>query len=672
MKAIAEKVLVLGIDGLDPRLTKYYMDQGLMPNFQKFCQRGASSEDLNMIGGQPTVTPPMWTTLATGASPRTHGITDYVGQGGEHGEDLETVIYNFDSRRCHAEQMWNVSAEAGIKTLVWHWPGSSWPPSSDSPNLTVVDGTQPGGVNIGNAQVDGEQLVIASTTTTELTFKYRAASDSKVPCFIEGMEVEEGEGANGVDLLKIPEVKGVTIAKEELAIDLSSIALDATYSPIKEPSGWSFDVPEGAKEAYLNYSKGLIRRVLLIKKNEAGVYDCVEMYRNKKSDKPIAILPLNVFVQDIVDEAIVDEKAIPVTRSMRVLEIAPDGSNLRMWMSPAMDFNNDQTWHPKGLLKEIVDNVGYPVPIGAAGSGDVRLIGECTRESWEQASRWTASCIKYLIEAHEYKLVYSHFHNVDLQGHLLVQYLRKGLKDTTPEQMQELFKQVYLQTDRYLAQYMELLDEGWTILIVSDHGQVCPEHEVSTMINQVGTVNAYHMAKLGYTVLKKDENGNDLHEIDWSKTTAVATRFNHIYVNLKGRNPYGIVEPKDQFELEEKIMTDLYSLKDEETGYRMIQLALRNRDAALLGMGGEQSGDIIYYIAEGFNWDHADSISTIDGWGHTSVRSTFIGAGKGIKQNFVTPRIVHHVDITPTVAALMGLRMPAQAEGAPIYQILDV
>ena len=39
MKAIAEKVLVLGIDGLDPRLTKYYMDQGLMPNFQKFCQR---------------------------------------------------------------------------------------------------------------------------------------------------------------------------------------------------------------------------------------------------------------------------------------------------------------------------------------------------------------------------------------------------------------------------------------------------------------------------------------------------------------------------------------------------------------------------------------------------------------------------------------------------------
>ena len=34
--------------------------------------------------------------------------------------------------------LWNVFAEAGKQTLVWHWPGSSWPPTSDSPNLHVV------------------------------------------------------------------------------------------------------------------------------------------------------------------------------------------------------------------------------------------------------------------------------------------------------------------------------------------------------------------------------------------------------------------------------------------------------------------------------------------------------------------------------------------------------
>ena len=73
-----EKLLVLGIDGLDPRLTKKYLDEGIMPNTKKFLERGAAQFDFEMIGGQPTVTPPMWTTLATGASPRVHGMKLYI------------------------------------------------------------------------------------------------------------------------------------------------------------------------------------------------------------------------------------------------------------------------------------------------------------------------------------------------------------------------------------------------------------------------------------------------------------------------------------------------------------------------------------------------------------------------------------------------------------------
>ena len=31
-KALAEKILVLGVDGLDPRLTRKYVEEGKMPN----------------------------------------------------------------------------------------------------------------------------------------------------------------------------------------------------------------------------------------------------------------------------------------------------------------------------------------------------------------------------------------------------------------------------------------------------------------------------------------------------------------------------------------------------------------------------------------------------------------------------------------------------------------
>lgn len=69
----AKKIFVMGIDGMDPRLTCKYIKEGIMPNTKKFIERGSAREDLMMLGGHPTVTPPMWTTLATGAYPVTHG-----------------------------------------------------------------------------------------------------------------------------------------------------------------------------------------------------------------------------------------------------------------------------------------------------------------------------------------------------------------------------------------------------------------------------------------------------------------------------------------------------------------------------------------------------------------------------------------------------------------------
>ena len=183
-------------------------------------------------------------------------------------------------------------------------------------------------------------------------------------------------------------------------------------------------------------------------------------------------------------------------------------------------------------------------------------------------------------------------------------------------------------------------------------------------------VNVRLLQELGYTEVKHDENGNELQEIDWEKTRAVAVRGNHIYLNLKGRNPYGIVDPKDQYELEEQIMTDLYGYKHPVTGKRVIALALRNRDAALLGLSGPECGDIIYWDAEGYNFDHGDILSTTLGYGDTSVSPIFIAAGQGIKENFITDRVIRQVDFVPTMAVIGGVRMPKQCEGAVAYQIL--
>ena len=153
-KAASEKILLLGVDGMDPRYTRYMVDQGKMPAVAEYIKRGACREDLTMLGGHPTVTPPMWTTLATGAYANVHGITGFF----RCGSDIDVMDYNMDSRLCKAELLWNVFAEAGKKTLVFHWPGSAWPPTSDSDNLFVVDGSSPGTVAMSVAQVEHDGL----------------------------------------------------------------------------------------------------------------------------------------------------------------------------------------------------------------------------------------------------------------------------------------------------------------------------------------------------------------------------------------------------------------------------------------------------------------------------------------------------------------------------------
>ena len=188
------------------------------------------------------------------------------------------------------------------------------------------------------------------------------------------------------------------------------------------------------------------------------------------------------------------------------------------------------------------------------------------------------------------------------------------------------------------------------------------------------------MQELGYTNVKYDENGNELAEIDWERTKAIATRECNIHINLKGRNKHkladgtvvdGIVDPADKYELEEQIMTDLYGYKDKKTGKRIVALALRNKDAVLLGYGGPDCGDICYWMAEGYNFDHGDCLSTTYGEKDTSVSPIFIAAGEGIKEGHETERIIRQVDFAATVAALGGVRMPHQCEGAPVYQIFE-
>ncbi len=662
-EAISEKIIVVGIDGMDPCLTRKYMARGVMPNVEELIRRGSCRADLALMGAQPTITPPCWTTLSTGAYPATHGITCFKKQGG----NLDDLVYGMSSASCKAEQLWDCFVEAGKKTLVCQWPGCSWPPTKEDPNLMVIDGTQPTFINMLPI-LDSEEVVIADVRTEEVTFRPMAATDANVPCIVRDLEeVEVGETfKNGGHLTHTI----LILNPEDGEHALSEAPYNIAFSPVQDAEGWA-DAPADAKEFVLLLNYGFIRRVCLVLKNEQGIYDRVAIYRNKRAEKPIVVLEKDVYTRDVWDEVIDGETAKPATRDMLLLDVAEDGSHVEMYITGALKPDYDEHFYPKSLYRELQDAVGPLPTMGNISGKNERLIGECHMGAWEHEGDWQAAAIHYLIEQKGVEVVFSHYHNVDQMGHQIMKYLKQRPYSPMPaETYDRLMQKVYAQTDRYIGKFLDLLDAGWTVALVSDHGQVCPEHESHLMGDGTG-VNIRLLQELGFTALKKDENGNELREIDWEKTVAVAPRGNHIYINLKGREPYGIVDPADKYEVEERIMTALYGYRDQETGQRIFALALRNKDAMLLGLGGPESGDILYWMAEGYNIDHGDSLSTTRGAAETSVSPLCVLAGPGIKEHFTTDRVIRQVDIAPTLAYLGGVRMPRQCEGSILYQILE-
>ena len=394
----------------------------------------------------------------------------------------------------------------------------------------------------------------------------------------------------------------------------------------------------------------------------------------------MCVCKLGEMVVEVFDEAIQnDKKYEKVNRNYKLLKLGEDGNNLTMYVSAGMDATNDSVWHPKRLFQEVTENVGYPTPTSMIGCQDSMLITDCMLACWYATADWQAAALHHLIESEDLDVVFSHFHAVDLEEHMFIKHLAERPFNKQPVEVAEKWmRDLYQQTDYYLGKFLHFLDEGWTILIFSDHAQVAPAHEIPFLVDLNGVVTPL-MEKLGYLTTYKDEKGNPT-GIDWTKTKAVMQREGHLYLNLKGRDKHtlpdgtmidGIVDPADRYELEEQIMTDLYSLRSEETGHRIVSVALRNRDAVLLGQGGPDAGDICVWMSEGYNFDHADCLSTTLGEQHTSVSPIFIAAGEGLKKGYKTDRIIRQIDFVPTIAVLGGVRMPRQCEGAPVYPIFE-
>ena len=335
------------------------------------------------------------------------------------------------------------------------------------------------------AQVEGEFLLSANEQQPSVTYRKKAASEANAACVITGLDIEDESEKKSL-LGKIGSLKteeghtNIIMNASQGTSAATENTLDLALSPVKSAEGWALTAD--AKEFTMLFSDGLIRRPALILKGDDGVYNRVAMYKSKKDMDPIVVLEPKVMARSVQDEAIVADKKYRVIRNLKVLELAEDGSKLSMYISPAMDIDNDSVYHPKRIYKDICENVGYPTPTANIGCQSDTLITECMLDSWYSTTDWQAKAIHYMIESEDIDVVFSHYHAIDLEEHMFIKHMADKEWNRNPVTVAEQWMEnLYKQADYYIGKFLHFLDEGWTVLIFSDHGQVASKHDLQLL-----------------------------------------------------------------------------------------------------------------------------------------------------------------------------------------------
>ncbi|MGI6685864.1 MAG: alkaline phosphatase family protein [Bacillota bacterium] len=655
-KGKAKKAMFIGLDGADPMVVERLINEGKLPNFKRFLEMGVSTTNLGMQGALPTITPPNWASLATGTWPNTHGITCFWNH--TPGNELDVLDYGWDSNLCHAEFIWEAFERGNKKSIMINYP-TAWPPRTKKD--IYIDGTSIF-TNL-RGYIDYEKYFTCLEGDFPIEEIPHEVDSSGTDCRVEGEVTTQQAKLSGDGFgYSHPGLVTEEGGSEEEA---DAAKCDRIKTPIKPASGWK-NAPVGAKEVVLPVNSGNTRRYGLLIASEGKKYDTFRIYVSKNDENPIGEAKVNQWSEFIYDHYNIGGESKPVAYKIKVTEMAEDGSSMSFYYSFAQDLKGDKYFYPNEILAELIENVGPMLQPSNFDRHNV-IADTIVIESMVDFYDWHERALNYLLVNKEWDLLYSHMHGIDMLNHYYIDFT---LEANSPDYMRyrELITKIYQINDHFLGEMMKHLTDDVVMIVVSDHAAITRKAGYEyPLIGDMWGMNVGIMSELGYTRLKEVDGAL---QIDWENTKAVAQRAMYIYINLKGRDPQGIVEPEEYDKLVQDIISDLYSYRDPKTGRRLIKVAMNRVDMEAVGLGGPYCGDIVYFLEDDFSRTHGNGFSnqSLNGYSTTCF---FMAAGAGLKKGERINRRVKVVDIVPTICQLTGAPMPKNVEGSIIYQAFE-
>jgi predicted AlkP superfamily phosphohydrolase/phosphomutase len=167
-------------------------------------------------------------------------------------------------------------------------------------------------------------------------------------------------------------------------------------------------------------------------------------------------------------------------------------------------------------------------------------------------------------------------------------------------------------------------------------------------------------------------------DVDWTRTVAFSKgNYGQIYVNLKGREPNGVVEQKDYDSVCEEIVERLRALKDPETAEPWAGQVFR-REQIYEGPRVADAPDIAFlprdmrYLPLG-NADFTSNKFIVDAFGISGchrMHGVMIAKGAGVEPG-LRAEVARIVDVAPTMLYLCGQALPVDMDGRVLSQIIS-
>lgn len=621
-RARIKRCVILGLDGMEPTLAERFMAEGKMPNLSRLKEQGT----FQRLGTTaPPLSPVAWSTFLTGCNPGKHNIFDFLTR----------------DRKSYLPLLSSVSIREPTRALKI----GPYRIPLGKPDIRLLRR----GVPFWN--VLGEHGIFSNVIRVPITFppeRFRGV-------LLSAMCVPDLRGTQGTfSFYSTGQPDEEHIGGEQIRVQREG---DTVRSHLIGPPG---GLKENGGNMTCPFSVRIIgpgKAVLTINGDthelKAGEYT-PWVNVTFKAGAGVKVRGICEFLLQSTEP----EFALYVTP----VQIDPN--------KPAMPIS-----HPSVFATYLAKNQGQFATLGLAEDtwglnakilGDDDFLHQCL-EADDERERMFFDALEKVRRG----LCVVVFDGTDRIQHMFWRYIdpqHPAHDGQAPKQHRHAIDELYARMDELVGRTMaECDDDDTVLLVISDHG--------FNPFRRGIDLNVW-LEQNGYLALKPDGRGKKyLAGVDWSRTRAFCLGLAGIWLNVKGREAQGIVEPGEADALRDELCAKLTGLRDEAKGEVAINRAF-NAHKIYAGPYKVESPDLIIGYNRGYrvSWEAAIGQVT-DQLFHDNNK-----AWSG--DHCIDPKLIPGVlfcnrrieaahprlmDLGPTVLDLFGVEVPAHMDGKPLH-----